>query len=88
MPDQSVSHYEQFTSQEVQTIPLTLDFLPTALFSIKSLSFHFSFALNVKASRLLDKSEVLVEKGSGKLRAGILDDITFCPGTLQSGEFP
>lgn len=87
MLDQSVRHYEQFTNQEVQTIPLTLDFLSTPLFSIKSLSFHFSFALNVKAIRLLDKS-VLVEKGSGELRAGILDGITFCPGTLQSGEFP
>ena len=38
---------------------LTLDFLSAPLFLTRPLSFHFSLALGVNATRLLDKSEVL-----------------------------
>lgn len=64
---QSGGHHEQFSKSGSPDYLLTLDFPSTPLFLTRPLSFHFSFGLGVSATRLLDKSEVLIENGSGKL---------------------
>lgn len=54
-------------------------------------SSHFSFTLCVKSSRLLDRSEVMVENGSRKLIdmvAGILDVFCFLSKNFAIWGFP